>query len=223
MTWLLGLMLLFQSATKPGSATGAATNSSSVLTLATLNLPTALAQSGTFSASNVGTGVQFADTAGRSGSAIEGRVNTYPGSPYTLTLEMTLPTPASDYGGAGIAIATSTTGNAMWFGYLHYSGFSPTWGLVVYTYSNPGSTGSNLVFSNTGAVSSAPVWLRMHDDGTNITYYVSPDGSTWTTVYTVAKASSYLGSSGFDYLGFVVQPQSAATSVVLQSWTLTHP
>lgn len=40
-------------------------------------------------------------------------------------------------------------------------------------------------------------WLRIRDDGTNVTFSWSADGVNFVAAYTVAKASGYLGSSGY--------------------------
>lgn len=42
------------------------------------------------------------------------------------------------------------------------------------------------------------MWLGLRDDGTNIFYEYSMDGVDFTTVYSVAKSSGFLGSSGYN-------------------------
>jgi len=66
------------------------------------------------------------------------------------------------------------------------------------------------------------IWLRIADNGTNITMSFSTDGITWTPVYTIAKASGYLGSSGYSNVGFLLNPVSGAGNpahaITLRSW-----
>lgn len=64
--------------------------------------------------------------------------------------------------------------------------------------------------------------MRMANNGTNITFSTSNDGITWVTVYTVAKASGFLGASGYTNVGFFVNEQVMGSggigSVTLRSW-----
>lgn len=41
------------------------------------------------------------------------------------------------------------------------------------------------------------VWLKVRDDGTNVYFYLSPDGQNFVQLYTIAKASGFLGASGY--------------------------
>ena len=63
-------------------------------------------------------------------------------------------------------------------------------------------------------------WFKIRDDGTNVTYSVAVDGANFVTVYTVAKASGYLGASGYTH-PFVATMGGAATAndVTVMSWT----
>lgn len=44
------------------------------------------------------------------------------------------------------------------------------------------------------------VWLKVRDDGTNVYFYYSPDGLNFIQLFTIAKASGYLGASGYSRL-----------------------
>lgn len=41
------------------------------------------------------------------------------------------------------------------------------------------------------------LWMRIRDDGTTVYFQICNDGGNFVTVYSVAKASGYLGSSGY--------------------------
>jgi hypothetical protein len=43
----------------------------------------------------------------------------------------------------------------------------------------------------------SPYWIGLEDDGTNASIELSVDGVNFMTIYTVAKASGYLGSTGY--------------------------
>lgn len=60
------------------------------------------------------------------------------------------------------------------------------------------------------------VWMRIGDDGTNVSFKVSLDGVNFVTIYTVAKASGYLGASG--YTRVVFGSSAAGALVTLMSF-----
>jgi hypothetical protein len=74
--------------------------------------------------------------------------------------------------------------------------------------------------ANTGTGFSAKlVWLRIRDDGTNVFFMHSSDGVNFTTIYTVAKSSGFLGGSGYSHI-FVGSPgNTTAGDVCVMSWT----
>jgi len=64
-------------------------------------------------------------------------------------------------------------------------------------------------------------WLRIGDDGTNLTYAISADGQTWTTFFTESRTAYLL--QGPDQIGFWVCPQNTATPnldqvLIVRSW-----
>ena len=66
------------------------------------------------------------------------------------------------------------------------------------------------------------IWLRTNDDGTNVTFSFSQDGTNYLTLFTVAKASGFLGSSGYSNVCFTVggANTSATNSIgTILSWT----
>ena len=52
--------------------------------------------------------------------------------------------------------------------------------------------------------SSTPMWQQVADDGTNVFWRISLDGVNFVTVYTIDKASGYLGSGGYTRVGWGV-------------------
>lgn len=61
------------------------------------------------------------------------------------------------------------------------------------TIANFASTSYNVVWN----LNPALYWVRLIDDGTNIAFRLSADGVIFSTAYTVAKSSGYLGGSGY--------------------------
>lgn len=64
------------------------------------------------------------------------------------------------------------------------------------------------------------IFFRVHDDGTNVSFSMSLDGVNFDTVYTVAKASGFLGASGYSHLFAGGVGGSGAT---LMNWLVTQP
>lgn len=91
--------------------------------------------------------------------------------------------------------------------------------LIVSNYSTPTTYSANIA----GGFNfmSIPSWLRMADDGTNITFSQSNDGHNFGTLYTVAKASGYLGSGGYTNVCFGVAANGAAAYGTVMSWRVT--
>lgn len=64
-----------------------------------------------------------------------------------------------------------------------------------------------------------PTWLKIKDDGTNVVFYFSAEGSTFQQLFSVAKAAGHLGSSGYTTLVFGPNSNGAAATCTLLSWT----
>lgn len=63
-----------------------------------------------------------------------------------------------------------------------------------------------------------PCWMRLADNGTNITFSTSHDGVNFSLVYTVAKASGFLGSGGYSSIFFGVEANGETTYGTLMSY-----
>jgi hypothetical protein len=73
-------------------------------------------------------------------------------------------------------------------------------------------------FTSQSNIFSQPIWLQISDDGTNISFAFSQDGSFFVTLFSVAKASGFLGSTGYSNLIFFTNPQGSRTFGTLLSW-----
>jgi hypothetical protein len=63
-----------------------------------------------------------------------------------------------------------------------------------------------------------PVWLQLYDDATNISFGFSFDGVNFITVYTVARSSGYLGSTGYTKIIFGLNAYDASCYSSLLSY-----
>ncbi len=154
-----------------------------------------------------------------------------PATPYTVTATLTYGyTGGANSGNWGIGWTAGTSGTtgtttAQWLIYCPAcaSGFqqrifNATSATSVASFINQ----SAAIIRASGA--GVPWFLRLQDDGTTVTYSISFDGISYTTVYSVAKASGFLGAGGYSRIGFMVNDMGAGPSyVALLSWKITSP
>jgi hypothetical protein len=75
-------------------------------------------------------------------------------------------------------------------------------------------------FQSANNAFSQPIWFQIQDDGTTVSFGFSQDGANFLPVYSVAKASGYLGASGYSNLVFLVDPRGTSrTFGTVLSWT----
>ena len=167
---------------------------------------------GTASVSDSATGICIVDGAG--GTNIRGRTQAAPAStPYTKT--------------GLVAMSGAPVGN-MFAGIGWYDGvnkiqtiymlYTSSWAVNVANWSTPTGFSAN-VFAGGGGDTARLLWFRLSDDGTNVFFEVSNDGANFATLYTVAKASGFLGATGYSNLIFLGSPNGASQlTATLMSW-----
>lgn len=71
------------------------------------------------------------------------------------------------------------------------------------------------------SVRSGLTWWKIKDDGTNVIWSVSNDGINFVQLFSVAKASGFLGGSGYTKVCFVAGPNTFGKEIgaTLMSWT----
>jgi hypothetical protein len=104
---------------------------------------------------------------------------------------------------------------------LRQDGTLGTWQISVSNWASPTSYIASPL-SPSGNVGTL-AWIRIRDDGINVYCYYSVDGQMWILLYSIAKASGYLGSSGYNQVVFGVDPYNSAVGAVLMSYTQTSP
>ncbi len=63
-----------------------------------------------------------------------------------------------------------------------------------------------------------PIWLQVQDDGTNVSFWFSQDGANFLQLFSVVKASGWLGASGYNDLIFWSDPANTQTIATVMSW-----
>lgn len=191
-------------------------------TTTSTGLTTAYNQQGSLTTTNGSTGIVLKDTV--ASTRMEGILKTYPTPPFTLQAIVSPAQISADFDRIGIVIssASTTAGNNYVFFFSHASSICGTQigCMQVFHNTDANFTGS-VIDQNSTSFTGWPEYevLQYQDDGTNITFSYGPDGSNFTQLFTVPKASSFLSTSGFNFIGFVIAPVTAAPwSGTLLSW-----
>jgi hypothetical protein len=141
------------------------------------------------------------------------RYKTAPSTPYTITaLILMQGSQASGFGlsEAGILFRDSATGKLSTWGQWSFSANNY---LANARYNTAGSYNATNNYYTTFQWFN-PVWLRIADDGVNRKYSVSPDGRTWTQVFSEGRTVFHTA----DQVGFYLDPYSSDMTATLLSW-----
>lgn len=138
---------------------------------------------------------------------------------------MTAPTPPYAITTLIAATRNTTSANGVGIGWYHGTaklhvfnyGFINAPLLRVEKWTNT-TTFSAADFTTNNNMFAQPIWLQISDDGTNVSFAFSQDGSFFVTLFSVAKASGFLGSGGYSNLIFFTNPQGSRTFGTLLSW-----
>lgn len=191
-------------------------------TIANTGLNTWLVQGGA-SVADVATGMSLTapSNGGTSNTQVRGRYKTAPATPYVVTALLALNVPNVDYawGGIGWYDGTNKLHVIEW-----YRSVSNPWTVDVRQWATPTSAGSVETNSSSAVLPFGLIpWFRLRDNGTTVFFEWSIDGSNFMTMFTIAKASGYLGSGGYSNLVLFTNAQTASSPVIatLLSWAVT--
>lgn len=164
------------------------------------------------------TGGPLLQDAGQSGDTWRGAFKTAPSTPYTIDA-LLLPL-IGQFGTIGLGWSDGTKHHTIALN-TQGSGFTAT----VTKVSTFGSAGFTNESAPTFVMPGGFTFFRINDDGTNAKFSISADGLNWTLVFSVAKASGFLGGAGYTNVGFVLSshftnspPSGSLPSVLLDSW-----
>lgn len=150
----------------------------------------------------------------QSGDKVAARYMAAPTPPYTITALIAATRASTSFGGVGIGWYDGSNKLHV-ITYVTNNGGAPR--LEVEKWTNASSWTANDYISNTNAFSQ-PIWFRVRDDGTNVSFAFSQDGSNFLQVFTVAKSSGWLGASGYNDIVFFANPNGSQTLGTLMSW-----
>jgi hypothetical protein len=135
-----------------------------------------------------------------------------PSTPYTITAMILMNCPKTSNIGAGIGFTDGTK--------LHIAHLQTGSNVIVSKWTNTTTFSAN-DFASADLWFEGQVWLRINDDGTNVKFSWSHDGANFRQVFSVAKASGFLGGSGYTNVFFGANSNTAAAAATLASWAVT--
>lgn len=144
-----------------------------------------------------------------------GRYKAAPATPYTITAKIAVAANPTNFIAVGIGWYNGTDK-------LHLLEFMQDTGWKVkvekWSSATAGSVGADFA-GNAGEFQ--PIYLQLNDDGTNAKFRISHDGVNFLEVFSIAKASGYLGGSGYTNVIFGTDPLNAATVATLMEYDET--
>jgi hypothetical protein len=148
---------------------------------------------GSVAVNNNSAGIGLNAPSDGSSQNLRGIFGAVPSTPYTITGLSSMFCPGGNYGDVAMGwYDGSAKLQVMRLGQTN----SNTGELSVDNWASDTSYSSS-PYSVSPAYLPTEFWWQLEDDGTNVYFKIGPDGETWITLYTVAKASGYLGSSGY--------------------------
>jgi hypothetical protein len=170
---------------------------------------------GTAAVSDSAVGVCInAPSSGTSGNVIA-RYMSAPSTPYTFTALIAATRNSASANGVGIGWYDGTAK-------LHIASFTTNAGAAPLFQVNKWNSVTSFNASDVTSAANAfaqPIWLQIHDDGTNVSFAFSQDGVAFLSLFSVAKSSGFLGAAGYSNIVFFVNPQGSQTLGTLLSWT----
>jgi len=153
---------------------------------------------------------------GATAANMTGRYKAAPATPYTVTALVGATRSANNNNAVGIGWYDGTNK-------LHLITLSMFNGVAPFVEVTKWNSPTSYVSADFGSFwngYSQPIWLRIRDDGTTISFSFSQDGANFLPVFSVAKASGFLGASGYSNVIFAVNPRGTSNTIgTLLSWT----
>ncbi|OAF10260.1 hypothetical protein AXW67_25915 [Bradyrhizobium neotropicale] len=148
-------------------------------------------------------------------NGLTGVFRSAPSTPYTITALIAATRSSTSYNGVGIGWYDGTNKLHV-LSYATQNGGPPYF--EVEKWNSPTSFSANdLTSANNGF--SQPIWLRVADDGTNVSFAFSQDGVNFLTLFSTAKSSGFLGTSGYNNVIFPANPIASSRTIgTIMSW-----
>ena len=112
--------------------------------------------------------------------------------------------PAYNYAGFGIGFTDGTKVQMI------ANGFNNGSALRLLNFTSPTVFGSDATTSQIWAFTNNALWYQISDDGTSVYFRQSADGVNFSLVYSVTKATGFLGAAGYTNVGFFLDVEGVA-------------
>jgi hypothetical protein len=144
------------------------------------------------------------------GHVLEAVYKTAPSTPYTATALFIFPFPPAIGGGSGFFFGWRSSAGA-------FDGFtSNPSGINHTTWSSHSSYAS---YTSILGAFTQPMWCSLTDNGTTVTMACSADGANFTTIFSVAKSSGYLGATGYNQIAIGMDAYSSAVQFTVAKYS----
>jgi hypothetical protein len=201
--------------------------SSTVPTSASTGLSTWVNQ-GNATETDGATGMQLLTTGvwGTSTQPMAALCKTAPATPYSIIAKVGLNGNSTQWG--GMAWRNTTNGKAetldVWNAGSSASNGYVSWtviGFEGFALANTNAYNDTLWGAYAG---DQTMWLKLKNDGTNMSEYTSVDGQSWVQLFSEALSGSYLGATGYNQICLMLVSSSGTTQIVtLMSYQETSP
>lgn len=146
-----------------------------------------------------------------------GRYRAAPTPPYTVTALVAATRNSSQSSGTGLGWYDGSSKFHVLSFVTSSTNGSPI--LTVEKWSSVSSlSGSDKSSSSNGF--SQPIWLRLSDSGSTVSFSFSQDGVNFTQFFSSSKSSGFLGSSGYSNVVFTTNPRASRVFSTMMSWRI---
>lgn len=121
--------------------------------------------------------------------------------PYTVTALLAHAGPHVNFSAMEFGWSNGLSGSSFKAQTIHHS-YADGLNILDYTGLNPASVA--VPGSTLGTMTNVPdlYWFQLRDDGTTVSFKMGADGVRFSTIYSIAKASGFLGATGYNHLVF---------------------
>lgn len=191
---------------------------SAVPTSAGTGLTTWLNQGGA-SVADRATGISINAPTSGGGIQIRGRSKVVPATPYSVRALLSITSQPTQDTAIHFGWHDGTKLHPFTFGYLAATRYL---GVIIQRYTNVTTFSANEAFTWPVTLSAPPfMWLRLKDDGTTVFFQksVSGDDNDFIDLFSIAKASGFLGSGGYSNIFFGTNAANSQTIATLHSYS----
>ena len=167
---------------------------------------------GSSTVSDTAAGILITAANGGGNPSLRGRTKTAPTAPYTIEAKFTGPLgPFGSFPHVGFGWTDGTKAHVI---DLLYDTSNHYWKAEVTEWTNATTFSAASSGAEGYVVGGNSIWAKLEDDATNVKISLSYDGVNYHQLYSVAKASGFLGGSGYTNILFEVNHTGSSGAVI---------